>query len=118
MTRFADTTLAGDRAYSDKDFLAMVEKADLGFLNTVKHGPSLLYKYGSTGYKTTIKQIDVLEKGPVRWCVGELGRTNFSVQRVATWLLSTRDAEFGASILNDYRLACINHGDLEGRFVH
>ena len=57
------TLVVSDRGYNnDKYQESTVQHADL--LNTVKRGPSLCFKFGSTSYKTLRNQRDLSEMGP------------------------------------------------------
>ena len=63
--KFENTMLYGDRGYNDKGYFELVTSYSMDFLNTVKRGPSLPFKFGTTSYKTSISQIDILENGPM-----------------------------------------------------
>jgi hypothetical protein len=44
---FPTTTIHGDRGYNDDECFELIERSDMGFLNTTKRGPSLAYKFGA-----------------------------------------------------------------------
>jgi hypothetical protein len=62
---FPMTTIHGDRGYNDDECFHLIEGASMGFLNTVKRGPSLAFKFGLTRYNTNREQRDIPENGPV-----------------------------------------------------
>ena len=43
---FPATTIGCDCKYNDNKCFEFVERADMGFLNTTKRGPSLAFKFG------------------------------------------------------------------------
>jgi hypothetical protein len=62
---FPMTTIHGDRGYNDDECFHLIEGASMGFLNTVKRGPSLAFKFGLTRYNTNREQREISENGPV-----------------------------------------------------
>ena len=62
---FPATTIHGDCGYNDDEYFELIESADMGFLNTTKRGPSLVFKFGATRYNTSRDQREITESGPV-----------------------------------------------------
>lgn len=66
LAQFPDTSLGGDRGYSDDDAKECADQHQLNVFNTVKRGPSQPFKFGKTSYKQRldVNQRDIPEQGP------------------------------------------------------